>query len=384
MPRRSPERAGAAHEQEDTRPMRVPIDRALAALAAGQLHYGAAVLGLQWLALNRGRLARHRARGADAMSAILVAVDGPQAGDWLAALRAHAKGREVRAWPDAVGDRERHRLCLRLAAAARPAGAASESQGDHQSRRRRRSPAGRSRACRDVPIARVAHADLTMRVTEYVVLHVLMHHRRQRLYDAQQRERLWQVHDQPAASEVAVGVMGLGVIGRDAAAALARLGFRVAGLEPHAEERCRASKRFTARPGSTRSCARTEILVCLLPRTPRHRRNSEPRTASQAQARRRGGRRVPDQCRARAVAGRRRHRRGAGRRHAGGRHARRVSRRSRCRRESPLWSHPKVTITPHNAGDISPRVFAPQVIAQIERFERGLPLDNLIDRTRGY
>ena len=59
-------------------------------------------------------------------------------------------------------------------------------------------------------------------------------------------------------------------------------------------------------------------------------------------------------------------------------------RRSRCRRESPLWSHPKVTITPHNAGDISPRVFAPQVIAQIERFERGLPLDNLIDRTRGY
>jgi glyoxylate/hydroxypyruvate reductase A len=52
--------------------------------------------------------------------------------------------------------------------------------------------------------------------------------------------------------------------------------------------------------------------------------------------------------------------------------------------DSPLWSHPKVTITPHNAGDISPRVFAPQVIAQIERFERGLPLDNLVDRTRGY
>ena len=27
--------------------------------------------------------------------------------------------------------------------------------------------------------------------------------------------------------------------------------------------------------------------------------------------------------------------------------------------DSPLWTHPKVTITPHNAGDISPRVFAP-------------------------
>ena len=52
--------------------------------------------------------------------------------------------------------------------------------------------------------------------------------------------------------------------------------------------------------------------------------------------------------------------------------------------QSPLWTHPKVTITPHNAGDIAPRVFAPHVIAQIERFERGLPLENLVDRARGY
>jgi ADP-ribose pyrophosphatase len=51
-----PERAGAEHEQENTRPLRVPIGRALEALKSGRLHYGAAMLGLQWLALNRGRL----------------------------------------------------------------------------------------------------------------------------------------------------------------------------------------------------------------------------------------------------------------------------------------------------------------------------------------
>jgi len=51
-----PQRAGSAHEQEDTRPMRVPIDCALQALASGAMHYGAAVVGLQWLALNRARL----------------------------------------------------------------------------------------------------------------------------------------------------------------------------------------------------------------------------------------------------------------------------------------------------------------------------------------
>ena len=60
-----PERAGAAHEQEDTRPMRVPIDRALEGLAAGGMHYGAAVFGLQWLALNRARLAEIAGQIAD-------------------------------------------------------------------------------------------------------------------------------------------------------------------------------------------------------------------------------------------------------------------------------------------------------------------------------
>jgi ADP-ribose pyrophosphatase len=51
------DRAGAAHEHEDTRPFHVPIGRAIDALAQGGMQYGATVLGLQWLALNRARLA---------------------------------------------------------------------------------------------------------------------------------------------------------------------------------------------------------------------------------------------------------------------------------------------------------------------------------------
>ena len=38
------------------------------------------------------------------MSAILVAVDGPQAGEWVDALRPHAGGRALRVWPDQIGD----------------------------------------------------------------------------------------------------------------------------------------------------------------------------------------------------------------------------------------------------------------------------------------
>lgn len=51
-----PDRAGSAAEQEETRPLRVSIDAALAALSGGAMHNGLLLLALHWLALNRGRL----------------------------------------------------------------------------------------------------------------------------------------------------------------------------------------------------------------------------------------------------------------------------------------------------------------------------------------
>ena len=51
-----PERAGAAAEAEDTRPLRVDIDHAIAALAEGKISNGLLIIALQWLALNRQRL----------------------------------------------------------------------------------------------------------------------------------------------------------------------------------------------------------------------------------------------------------------------------------------------------------------------------------------
>ena len=52
----APRAPGAADEKEATRPMRVPIDTALAALADGRMRNGFLIIALQWLALNRHRL----------------------------------------------------------------------------------------------------------------------------------------------------------------------------------------------------------------------------------------------------------------------------------------------------------------------------------------
>jgi ADP-ribose pyrophosphatase len=49
-------RGGVAHEHEETRPFRVSIDEAIAALSAGRIANGFTIAALQWLALNVGRL----------------------------------------------------------------------------------------------------------------------------------------------------------------------------------------------------------------------------------------------------------------------------------------------------------------------------------------
>ena len=50
-------RAGATSEGEHIQALRVPIDAALAALAGGAIRNGLLLIALQWLALNRGRVA---------------------------------------------------------------------------------------------------------------------------------------------------------------------------------------------------------------------------------------------------------------------------------------------------------------------------------------
>jgi glyoxylate/hydroxypyruvate reductase A len=315
------------------------------------------------------------------MSAILIAVDSPQAPEWLAALQAHAKGHELRMWPDAIGDpvdiayacvwMAPHGLLARL-----PNLRAIINLG-----------AGVDHLLADpalprVPLARVAHADLAGRVSEYVALHVLSHHRRQRLYDAQQRDHVWREHAQPAASEVAVGIMGLGAIGCHAADVLAHLGFKVAGWS-RAPKSLAGIETFHGNAGLDSFLARTEILVCLLPHTQdtkgilnlslfrKLKRNGAAGGAFLINAGR-GPLQIDadiltaldDGTLVAATLD--------------------VFSQEPLPPASPLWRHPRVTITPHNAGDISPYVFAPEVIAQIEAFERGTPFKTTVDLNRGY
>jgi len=81
-----------------------------------------------------------------------------------------------------------------------------------------------------VPLVRVAVGDLTGRMTEYVVQHVLMHHRQELYLRQSQRDKALEA-EVPMVSERDLGPAswGLARFGADAAEVLRRIGFRVAG-----------------------------------------------------------------------------------------------------------------------------------------------------------
>src|SRR6201997_3534986 len=118
----------------------------------------------------------------------------------------------------------------------------------------------------DVPLVRVAVGDLTDRMAEYVALHVLMHHRQEIYLRESQRVKRWAPKHQWPAGAISVGVMGLGVLGANAAEVLKRIGFHVSGWS-RSERKVEGVTCFHGEAGLDAFLRQTDILVCLLPLT---------------------------------------------------------------------------------------------------------------------
>jgi glyoxylate/hydroxypyruvate reductase len=233
-----------------------------------------------------------------------------------------------------------------------------------------------------VPLVRVAVGDLTFRMTEYVVLHVLMHHRQEPYLRASQREKRWAPKFQWPASAVTVGIMGLGTLGSNAAGVLRHLGFRVAGWS-------RSAKRLdgvTCFHGAGELDAflqATDILVCLLPLTPDTRQilnrglfaklnRASPLGAPVLINAGRGGLQNETDILACLDDG------------MLGAASLDVFATEPLPADSRFWTHPKVVLTPHNAADTDPDEISKYVARQIERYEAGGALENIVDPARGY
>ena len=235
----------------------------------------------------------------------------------------------------------------------------------------------------DKPIVRIVDPDLTERMSEWVVMHALVHLRQLRRYERQQRERVWTDDDeQPKAADVQVGVLGLGVLGQDAAAKLKTLGFRVAGWSSTPKS-LPGIACFSGPDGLKRLLGQTDMLVVLLPLTEATR--GIVNAALLAQLRQggplggpilinagRGGLQVEADIIAALD---------SGALHGASLD---VFEREPLPKDSSLWARADVYVSPHNAAVSSPQAIAAFVARQIEAHERGEPLAHAVDRRRGY
>jgi glyoxylate/hydroxypyruvate reductase A len=234
----------------------------------------------------------------------------------------------------------------------------------------------------NVPLVRVAVGDLTGRMTEYVALHVLMHHRQEPYLRSCQREKRWAPKSQWPASAISVGIMGLGTLGANAAKALRHLGFRVSGWSRSRKE-IDGIDCFHGKAELEPFLQRTDILVCLLPLTPdtRHILNralfaklsrNSPMGAPVLINAGRGGLQAEADVLQSLDDG------------TLGAASLDVFATEPLPPDSRFWTHPKVILTPHNAADTDPDEISKYVARQIERFEAGGSLENVVDPARGY
>lgn len=233
----------------------------------------------------------------------------------------------------------------------------------------------------DVPIVRFVDHTLTTRMSEWVVLQCLMHLRQALAYERLQRAGEWHELPQPQASEITIGIMGMGVLGSDAAVKLKALGFNVIGWSRSGRPAAGIEMHDAA--GLDGFLARTDFLVGLLPLTPettgffnrgifeRLKRGSEiaspvfinaGRGKSQVEAD------IAECLRDGTLGG----------------VSLDVFEVEPLPVQSPLWSFENAILTPHAAAVSDVEALGRHVARQIKRHESGAGLEYLVDRERGY
>ena len=227
-----------------------------------------------------------------------------------------------------------------------------------------------------IPVMRLKDPGIIGYMIEYVLLHLLRHRRAQATYQQQQAERRWQIHIPPFPTEVRVAVLGLGSIGQRFAEMFVRLGYRVSGWSRGPHELPGVACHH-GRDRLAACLAPCDYVVCVLPETSETRDIIDAGTLALMK---RGayfinvgrGRLVVEADLLAALDSG--HLSGA---------VLDVFRTEPLPPESPFWSHPKVVVTPHEAGG-TPQGSLVHIAENYRRLLDGRPLINIADPARGY
>ena len=309
------------------------------------------------------------------MSILLISTVGPMA-DWLKELKAAFPDEEVRGAPD-IGDPSQVEIALVAMQGGPTLAQLPNLKLIVALRAGVEDLVAASGIEPAVPICRAQEPGGDKMIDEYVLMHVLRHHRNMPEFTAAQARREWINLPVKFAEERSVGFMGLGVIALSAARRVRDLGFKTAAwtrtprTEPGIES-------FAGRAQLAPFLQRTEILVNVLAVTRETVSivNAEtlallPRGASFINIGR--GEAVDDAALIAAL--------DSG--HVS--HATLdVFRTEPLPGDHPFWAHPKITLMPHAARRPRAARIIPHAVENIRRFRAGRPLLQIVDRGRGY
>ncbi|MDE2133130.1 MAG: glyoxylate/hydroxypyruvate reductase A [Alphaproteobacteria bacterium] len=231
---------------------------------------------------------------------------------------------------------------------------------------------------RRVPLVRFADKSLAVEMAQFVLMHVLIRHRCQRLFDEAQRKRQWRQMALPRRTEdTRIGLLGLGEIGSFTARRLMELGFALSAWS-RSRKSLPGVRSFAGEAEFDAFLGQADILVCLLSLTRKTAGILNARTfAALPQGAfvinaARGGHLIEADLIAALASGRLS---GA---------VLDVFENEPLAKASPLWNHPKITVTPHIAAVSQPAIAVQYVLDGIALFERGQRPENIVDVETAY
>lgn len=229
----------------------------------------------------------------------------------------------------------------------------------------------------DLPVMRIVDPNLAGDMAEYVLTQILAHLKGLPRYYADQREARWNPKPYRRAGEVSVGIMGLGQLGLKVAGSLMLNGFKCCGWTRTSNPEVPFPV-FRGAEERKAFFSSSEILVCLLPLTPRTESilnkdvfDSLPGGAYLINVARGALLNEADLISAldtNSLSGA----------------CLDVFREEPLPVSHPFWSDTRITITPHMASVSDPRSVAAQVVFNYYALLEGRKPKNLVMKDRGY
>lgn len=229
----------------------------------------------------------------------------------------------------------------------------------------------------NIPITRVVDPVLASDMSEFVLALILSFFKNLNNYRTDQMKKVWYPQEYMRISDVTVGIMGMGALGEKLTEDLIKNRFKVIGWAT-SPKNIPGVEVYIGNKEKNTFLSRSNILVCLLPLTREttgilnNKLFKELPKQSYVINVARGGHLVDEDLLEYINNG---HLAGAGLD---------VFHEEPLSVEHPFWTHPKIHITPHVASVSDIESVIPQLLENYRKLKEGLPLNNTVNREKGY